>query len=225
MASVLAFDQLSPMVTDGTAEPFAPADEAVRAYALQVVRRFSRGKARLHRASDLYAMLEIVFGCWDECRPLWVGCLESSYAGGYRTALPGADARPSAAVLSWLASYAYPEGYVPQSEWERRRARTAEAVVAAFRARGMGEAAKAMDAARNQAGRMAVQGADDLAARGLMDAYADVGVQRVRYRAVEDGRTCSTCLPRNGRTYAIGRAPQLPAHPNCRCWYEPVINA
>jgi SPP1 gp7 family putative phage head morphogenesis protein len=54
-------------------------------------------------------------------------------------------------------------------------------------------------------------------------AYKDRGVKRVEYLAALDERTCETCGPLNGKTYAISRAPILPIHPNCRCTYIPVI--
>jgi SPP1 gp7 family putative phage head morphogenesis protein len=54
-------------------------------------------------------------------------------------------------------------------------------------------------------------------------AYKDRGVKRVEYLAALDERTCGTCGPLNGKTYAISRAPILPLHPNCRCTYIPVI--
>lgn len=43
------------------------------------------------------------------------------------------------------------------------------------------------------------------------------GVQKVRYSAVLDERTCSECASFDGNTYDIDYAPELPRHKNCRC--------
>jgi SPP1 gp7 family putative phage head morphogenesis protein len=223
MAATLSFDDLNPMAVDGTLNPFAGTDSAVAAYARRVIRRFARARSALSQASDLYAMMEIVYGRWDDSWPLYRGCLETAYGRAYALFLPHVAQPPATdAIGAYVASYALPEGFVPQNEWERRRARSFESVVAAQRAHGTGAAASAMVASRNSAVRMMRQGADDATVLGMADAMADAGVTRVRYNAVEDSRTCGVCLPRDGRTYPVDRAPRLPEHPNCRCWYSPV---
>lgn len=50
--------------------------------------------------------------------------------------------------------------------------------------------------------------------------------RRVRWITGEsDGRECATCRDRDGQEYDIDSAPRLPAHPNCRCCYAPVVEA
>lgn len=223
MPTELAFDRLHRMASGESKEtPFDGADEAARVCARSEVRLFGRAKARLAGTSDLYAMLDIVYGCYQEAWTAYDTCLKKAYAAAYLLAMPGAQRDGLTAAASYEDGYALTGGFIPRNEWERKRARAYESYVAGRRAGGIAAGNAAWDRARNLAGRQSVQGADDMTIIALHDAFEAAGVQRVRYCAVEDGRTCTTCLPRNGRTYRLGSEPHLPAHPNCRCWYEPV---
>lgn len=56
-------------------------------------------------------------------------------------------------------------------------------------------------------------------------AFADQGVDEVRYTAANNGgdsRTCDLCREDHGKKFKLGEEPSLPRHPNCRCWYIPV---
>lgn len=56
--------------------------------------------------------------------------------------------------------------------------------------------------------------------------YRQNGRRKVRWITGEsDGRECAVCRERDGREYDIDAAPRLPAHPNCRCCYAPVVEA
>lgn len=56
--------------------------------------------------------------------------------------------------------------------------------------------------------------------------YRQNGRRKVRWITGEsDGRECSVCRERDGKEYDIDAAPRLPAHPNCRCCYAPVVEA
>lgn len=48
----------------------------------------------------------------------------------------------------------------------------------------------------------------------------ETGVEKVRYNSVLDGNTCNDCSQYNGRIYDLDKAPELPRHPLCRCYYE-----
>jgi hypothetical protein len=47
----------------------------------------------------------------------------------------------------------------------------------------------------------------------------------VRYHTEDDDHVCLVCAHFEGEEYDIGdeHRPQLPIHPNCRCWYEHVV--
>ena len=52
-------------------------------------------------------------------------------------------------------------------------------------------------------------------------------IKSVRYLATLDSRVCSVCRPLHRVTYDLDvngqhRGPEIPQHPNCRCFYAPV---
>lgn len=56
--------------------------------------------------------------------------------------------------------------------------------------------------------------------------YRQNGRRKVRWITGEsDRRECAVCRERDGQEYDIDAAPRLPAHPNCRCCYAPVVEA
>jgi hypothetical protein len=75
--------------------------------------------------------------------------------------------------------------------------------------------------------------------RVQLQEWADQGIRRVRRRSIDDDRTCATCreLSRPGRNeydiqdllaldYPVTQDPATGdwlTHPNCRCWFEPLI--
>ena len=57
-------------------------------------------------------------------------------------------------------------------------------------------------------------------------AFENQNVGEVRYMAANNGgdsRTCNLCREDHGKVYKLGEEPSLPRHPNCRCWYIPVV--
>ncbi|MBE3584845.1 MAG: minor capsid protein [Thermoanaerobacter sp.] len=53
--------------------------------------------------------------------------------------------------------------------------------------------------------------------------YRDAGVEKVRWDATSDMRTCSVCASRDGKVYDLDEAPPCPHHPRCRCTLLPVF--
>lgn len=52
-------------------------------------------------------------------------------------------------------------------------------------------------------------------------AYEEAGVEKVRWRSMEDSRVCKTCDDLDGQIFKITEVPPKP-HLNCRCVLEPV---
>lgn len=57
--------------------------------------------------------------------------------------------------------------------------------------------------------------------QGMLNAYKDNGIKRVRWIALEDDKICEECDDLNGLVFDIDRVPIKP-HINCRCWLEPI---
>jgi SPP1 gp7 family putative phage head morphogenesis protein len=61
---------------------------------------------------------------------------------------------------------------------------------------------------------------------GALTQYDKHGITEVEWLAAPGGptdRTCDECLSYDGERYAMDSKPDLPAHPNCRCVWLPVI--
>ena len=52
-------------------------------------------------------------------------------------------------------------------------------------------------------------------------AYKEAKVEKIRVLVENDA--CPICK-KYKQTYLLGQEPRLPAHPNCRCCYAPVID-
>lgn len=210
--TILRFDEASAL------DAFSKTDKTIRAGARAIIRRFNRMKSKVHTIGDLYVMLEIVYGCYSDSWTYYVSALEQSYRRAYLTLSPRGSPSTSR-VQQHLSEVAVPEGYIPQAEWERKRARCYESVVAAISA-GMSPD-KAIDTARNYVVNQMRQGCDDITETAILDAYRDAGIETVMYVAQKDDRVCHTCLTLDGNVYPIDEAPKLPKHYRCRCIYVP----
>lgn len=84
---------------------------------------------------------------------------------------------------------------------------------------------KGIDTARYNAERVARTETKRVTYCAHADVYKDTGVEELRYRCANggDSRTCQYCRADNGKVFKRGEEPTLPRHPNCRCWYIPVV--
>ena len=57
-------------------------------------------------------------------------------------------------------------------------------------------------------------------AQSFLSFAKEVNVNKVVYNAKLDSKTCSDCIERDLKKYKLEDAPELPTHPNCRCYYE-----
>lgn len=105
--------------------------------------------------------------------------------------------------------------YVFSSEMDRKCARLIEAIMASS------TKPQEVDAAMRSLSLMchtyAVRVTDEAVLQALLDDDEDL----VRWIAEKDGKTCPTCLGRDGRIYEIEELPSKP-HINCRCRFERV---
>ncbi len=135
----------------------------------------------------------------------------------YLEAQPAGDEKPTKKwLLALLLAYDPVTKYVYQHEIDRKRARTAEAIIAS--------SDKALEFRRGLRywQNMTDWYAIDVTDMAVLKSYEDAGVKRVRWISLEDGRECSTCSERSGKVYPINQIPPKP-HLNCRCMYEPVF--
>lgn len=105
--------------------------------------------------------------------------------------------------------------YSYDAEKVRKRDRLVEALLAT--GGNVTEFDTAMRYWTQMTGWFAVEVADTAVAQ----ARAEMAVERVRWRAEHDSKTCHVCYKRDGKVYRLSELPSKP-HPNCRCWTEVV---
>ena len=124
-------------------------------------------------------------------------------------------------LLGVLLAYNLVTGYLYDREAERKRLRLNEQVLTA---REFGDRQMLNDSSRKSANLLwtqTMQYGIDVVDKATLQAYKDMGVEKVRWVAELDSRTCKVCRQRNGKIYELSKFPTKP-HYNCRCYPEPV---
>ena len=85
------------------------------------------------------------------------------------------------------------------------------------------EIQKLADFTKFEANRIGRTESARVATEGSRRAMKEYGIERVRWSAALERRTCPICAGLNGKTYIMGQEPPLPRHPFCRCVLIPVV--
>lgn len=108
--------------------------------------------------------------------------------------------------------------YVFSHEYDRKRARTFEAVVST---RKKADLLKELKQAMYNLSVQTKQYADEITDEMTLQGYKDSGVTLVRWIAEQDGRVCAECKKRHFKVYPVDKVPVKP-HIRCRCWCIPA---
>ncbi|MCH5203126.1 MAG: hypothetical protein J1F03_00175 [Oscillospiraceae bacterium] len=114
-----------------------------------------------------------------------------------------------------LNAYDPTSKYIFTHEEDRKRARLVEALIAST------TKTKEIDAAMRSMSLMWRAYAIKVTDEAVLQAYEDEEEDNVRWIAEDDEKTCSVCLSRHGKVYAISKLPPKP-HINCRCRFERI---
>ena len=120
-----------------------------------------------------------------------------------------------ALVLALMTVYHPVTKYVYRNEVDRKRSRFVEGVLSSETPREEVELAKRLLVGLNK------QFLDDVTFEAVIQAYADDGVEQVRWITARDDRRCRECKSRHNKIYPIEEIPPKP-HLHCRCWVEKV---
>ena len=124
-------------------------------------------------------------------------------------------------VAGLLASYNLVTGYLYGKEADRKRMRLNEQILTAreYGSRDMfGDSLRrAANLWWTQTTQYGISSVDEATIKG----FTDMGVERVRWIAADDERTCPTCGARDNKIYKITNLPPKP-HYGCRCYIVPV---
>ena len=124
-------------------------------------------------------------------------------------------------VIGILLAYNLVTGYLYGREAERKRLRLNEQILTAseYDDRQMFNAGvrRTADLWWTQTSQYGI----DVVDKATLKAYKDMGVEKVRWIAELDSKTCKTCRSRDGKIYNIDKVPAK-THYACRCRLEPV---
>lgn len=124
-------------------------------------------------------------------------------------------------IATILAAYNPTTGYVYENEADRKRARLAEALIAAviagLRLNYRKELKKFANLWHTQTKQYAISVVDNT----RIETFRKNGIRRVRWETQKDERVCAECGARDGKIFDIDKLPEK--HYGCRCWLMPVL--
>jgi SPP1 gp7 family putative phage head morphogenesis protein len=124
-------------------------------------------------------------------------------------------------LLGVLLAYNLVTGYLYDRETERKRLRLNEQILTAREYDSREMFNDSLRKSANYWWTQTLQYGITVVDEATIQAYADMGVDKVRWVAELDSRTCKVCRERNGKIYELSKVPQK-THYNCRCYLEPV---
>ena len=122
-------------------------------------------------------------------------------------------------VLALLGSYDTKTEYVYRHEIDRKKGRLSESLIAINQGQDVFNSNATRDAVRRAVVLMEGQlrnMTDTVTDEARRQAFADAGVDEVRWVTQHDEKVCKVCRPRDGVKYKIYEVPAK--HRNCRCY-------
>ena len=145
----------------------------------------------------------------------------SAKEAGYREEEEKTDGVGGEWLLGALLAYNFVTGYVYDREAERKRLRLNEQILTAREFDDRQLFNSSLQRAANLWWTQTSQYGIFVVDKATLKGFADMGVKKVRWKSVIDGRECKVCRERNNKIYEISEVPEK-AHYNCRCYLEPV---
>ena len=124
-------------------------------------------------------------------------------------------------LMAVLLGYNFVTGYVYDREAERKRLRLNEQILTAREYDSRELFNSSLQRTANLWWTQTSQYGITVVDKATLKGYADMGVKKVRWKSVIDGRECKVCRERHDKIYKISEVPEK-AHYNCRCYLEPV---
>lgn len=121
-----------------------------------------------------------------------------------------------------LGEYNPVTGYLYYAEADRKRARLAEALIAAVIAGLRSDYHKELKKFADLWHTQTKQYAETMVDKTRVETFKKNGIRRVRWVTENDEKVCHICKERDGKVYDIDKIPVKP-HYRCRCWIEPVL--
>jgi hypothetical protein len=144
---------------------------------------------------------------------------KAAVAVGYKE--EKAEDLPSEWLIGALVAYNLVTGYVYDREAERKRLRLSEQILTAREYDDRQLYTTSLQRAANLWWTQTLQYGITVVDEATIQGFADMGVKKVRWKSVIDGRECKVCRERSDKIYKISEVPGK-THYNCRCYLEPV---
>ena len=191
-------------------------DKEMKKLTVKMVRAFSKLKRKsILQFDEVNSLRKSVNDCYKECYHFVIETY-LSVAKHYYKECGGDDTVLTALfVEGFLGGYDPVTRYIFKTETDRKRARLFEALVAS---KDVKEVDKGLRLFHNQV----KQWADEITDEARMKAFADTGIEKVRWKTEEDSRVCKECGELNNKVFPIGNVPDKP-HIGCRCYFLPVM--
>ena len=161
-----------------------------------------------------------------ENEALYLRAAKKAYSSAVKTARKeGYDGEETEINVSWvagaLAGYSLVTGYLYKREAERKRLRLNEQILTA---REFNDRQMYHDSLRKSANlwwTQTMQYGVSTVDKATIEAFKDMGVRRVKWVSIGDGRACTDCAGRNNKIYELSKIPEK-THYGCRCYIVPV---
>lgn len=124
-------------------------------------------------------------------------------------------------VEAVLIGYNLVTGYLYEKEAERKRLRLNEQILTAREYSNRQMYQSGLRRTANLWWTQTSQYGIDMVDKATIEAFKDMGVEKVRWVAMDDGKTCATCNGRDGQIYKVSEVPKK-THYGCRCYVVPV---
>lgn len=124
-------------------------------------------------------------------------------------------------LIGVLLAYNLVTGYLYKQEAERKRLRLNEQILTS---REYDDRQMFNDSVRKGANLMwtqTMQYGVTVVDAATLKGFVDMGVKKVRWKTMDDGRDCKECRARNNKIYKISEVPGK-THYGCRCYLEPI---
>lgn len=126
-------------------------------------------------------------------------------------------------IDSVLGEYNPVTGYLYESEADRKRARLAEALIAAVLFGARADYHEQLRRFANLWHTQTKQYAETMVDKARLDTFKKSGIKYVMWQTQGDIKVCKECRERNGTIYPLSKYPGK-AHYNCRCWLVPIAD-
>lgn len=124
-------------------------------------------------------------------------------------------------VATVLGGYNYVTGYLYRQEADRKRLRLNEQILTAREYNNRTMYHESLRRAANLWWKQTVQYGVSMVDEATIKGFKDMGVERVRWIAADDEKTCPVCGDRDNKVYRLNKIPPKP-HYGCRCYIVPV---